>query len=267
VTLSPDVDRRPVLIIDALNLFMRHYVVNPTMSDAGTHMGGWLGFLKSLRLLTEKIHPKQVIVAWEGGGSSRRRAIFPQYKSNRKPQKLNRFYEDDIPDTTQNRDHQIRLIIESLKCVPVKQLYVADCEADDVIGYIARYKFSDDNLVIVSSDRDLYQLLSDRVTQWSPGQKRFITPSDVRQKFRICVQNFCLARAFIGDPSDAIPGIKGAGFKSLARMFPVLTDSEVTFDDIIELARIRANEKNPPKLCVNILESKDIFIRNWKLIY
>ena len=84
---------RPILVVDALNLFMRHFVVNPAMSDAGVHVGGWIGFLRSLRLLAEKIAPSQIIVAWEGGGSPRRRAIFADYKSNRRPQKLNRFYE------------------------------------------------------------------------------------------------------------------------------------------------------------------------------
>ena len=96
-----------VLIVDGLNVFMRHFVANPTMSSLGHHAGGVVGFLKNLRLLVDKIEPSEVIVVWEGGGSARRRAIYPEYKEKRKPQKLNRFYGSDIPDSVVNRSDQV----------------------------------------------------------------------------------------------------------------------------------------------------------------
>ena len=154
------IKKRPILIIDALNLFTRHYVVNPTMSTLGHHAGGTIGFLKAIRYLADKLLPIQIIVVWEGGGSPRRRAIFPEYKARRKPPKLNRFYGEDIPDSVENRDYQIALAIELLKNAPIMQVYVSDCEADDVIGYLAKYKLKDEECVIVSSDKDFYQLLS-----------------------------------------------------------------------------------------------------------
>ena len=60
--------RHPVLIIDGLNFFTRHFVVNPTMSGQGHHIGGTVGFLKGLRLLTEKLVTSHVVVVCEGGG-------------------------------------------------------------------------------------------------------------------------------------------------------------------------------------------------------
>ena len=217
---------RPVLLIDGLNVFTRHFVVNPTMSEQGNHVGGFVGFLKSLRLLCEKTDPSQVIVAWEGGGSARRRAIYPEYKHGRRPQKLNRFY-SDIPDTYHNRDNQVSLIIEALRHVPVMQLYVSDCEADDVIGYLTKNVLRDQKCVIVSSDKDLYQLLSDNVIQWSPGQKLFITSKHVKEKFGVHHSNFCTARCFTGDSSDGIPGVPRAGFKSLAKRIEILQNKEI----------------------------------------
>ena len=136
--------QRPVLLIDGLNVFMRHYVVNPSMSSLGYHVGGFTGFLNSLSRLCDRTRPSQVIVAWEGGGSARRRAIYSGYKKNRRPQKLNRYYLGDIPDTTKNRDNQIALSIAALKNTPVHQVYVQDCEADDVIGYLCNYKLKDE---------------------------------------------------------------------------------------------------------------------------
>ena len=70
-----------------------------------------------------------------------------------------------------------------LKHVPVSQIYVSDCEADDVISYLVKSMLREHNCVIVSSDKDYYQLLSEKVTQWSPGQKKFITPEIVHEKF------------------------------------------------------------------------------------
>ena len=259
--------RHPIIIIDSLNLFTRHFVVNPTMSRQGQQIGGFVGYLKGLKLLTEKMLPKRVVVVWEGGGSPRRRAIFPEYKQGSRPQKLNRYYDDgEIPDTYENRDFQIKMTIEALKHVPVQQVYVSDCEADDVIGYMCRHLFVGDQIVVVSSDKDLYQLIDDRVSQWSPGQKKFITPQEVHDKFGVWPTNMCVARSFVGDPSDAIPGVDGAGFKTLLKRFPFLGGSESrmiqdVLDDALHIPPPH------PKLIRNILECGDIVRRNWKLMH
>jgi len=259
--------KHPVIIIDSLNLFTRHFVVNPTMSRQGQQIGGFVGYLKGLKLLTEKLLPKRVVVVWEGGGSPRRRAIFPEYKQGSRPQKLNRYYDDgELPDTYENRDFQIKMTIEALKHVPVQQVYVSDCEADDVIAYMCRHLFVGDQIVVVSSDKDLYQLIDDRVSQWSPGQKKLITSEEVHDKFGVWPTNMCLARSFVGDPSDAIPGIEGAGFKTLLKRFPSLgrSESRLIQDVLDEALHIPPPH---PKLIRNILECGDIVRRNWKLMH
>lgn len=259
--------RRPVLLVDALNVFMRHFIANPTMSSHGHHAGGIAGFLKSIRHLVDQVDPSQVIVIWEGGGSARRRAIFKDYKSGRRPQRLNRFYEDDIPSTVENKNYQVTRCIDILKLVPVKQIYVPDCEADDVIGYLVKNTLSDQRCVIASSDKDYYQLISGRVIQWSPGQKKFISAGEVIRKFNISPENFCVARCFCGDGSDAIPGIKGAGFKTLAKRFPELSSSEFTsVEEILNLSEQRSSNSKI-KLYHNINEGRDVARRNWKLMY
>ena len=258
--------QNPIIIVDSLNLFTRHFVVNPTMSRQGQQIGGFVGYLKGLKLLTERLRPKRVVVVWEGGGSTRRRSIFPEYKQGSRPQKLNRYYEGDIPDTYENRDFQVRLTIEALKHVPVQQIYVSDCEADDVIGYMCRHLFRGDKIIVVSSDRDLYQLIDDRVSQWSPGQKKLITSEEVHDKFGVWPENICLARSFIGDQSDGIPGIAGAGFKTMIKRFPSLCEkSSLMVQDIFD----EATKLNGTKvqLIKNIVENQDIVMRNWKLMH
>ena len=260
-------DDRPVLIVDGLNLFMRHFVANPSMSELGHHIGGFVGFLKAIQHLCDRTSPSRVIVSWEGGGSPRRRAIYKNYKQNRRPQRLNRYYLNEIPDTVQNRDNQIVKLIEALNHVPVTQIYVSDCEADDVIAYLVKYTCKDKRCVIVSSDKDLYQLLSKRSIQWSPGQKKYITPKTLVEKFGISSTNFCTARCFVGDKSDGIDGVPHAGFRSLSKRFLKLAgDKFVSVGDIVKSAVNQSQDKNL-KLYESIIDNAAIARRNWKLMF
>ena len=258
---------RPVLIVDGLNFFIRHFVANPSISDHGHHIGGLVGFLKGLWHLCDRVSPSRIVVVWEGGGSPRRRAIYKNYKDKRRPQKLNRYYDDEIPNTTQNRNNQVTKIIEMLKYVPVSQVYVSDCEADDLIAYLTKYTFNEQRCVIVSSDRDLYQLLSKRVIQWSPGQRKFLTIKTLIEQVGISATNFCTARALIGDGSDKIDGVPRAGFASLAKRFPELSGNDfISVSEMINLAHQRVQDKKL-KLFESIIEHKKIAMRNWKLMY
>jgi DNA polymerase-1 len=255
---------RPVLLIDAYNLFCRSYAANPQMAN-GEHVGGTMGFLSSLGSIISMLRPSACMIVWEGGGSARKRAIFPDYKGRRKPQKFNRFYEGEIPDTRENMNWQIRLLISLLKFMPIRQLYISDCEADDVIGYMARYCFKDKDIVIVSADHDYYQLINHRVNVWSPNQKKLIDESFIIEKYSILPENFCLARCFDGDISDSIPGIKGIGLKTMAKRFPKLKESKVTLEEILQESSSLVQESKI-KIYKNILESKDMLRMNWRLM-
>ena len=107
---------------------MRHFAVNPSVNENGDHVGGTLGFLKGIQLLIDNLKPEEIYVAWEGGGSLRRRAIYKDYKKGKRPIKLNRYYEGDIPDTVENRNYQINLITKFLSLSGIRQIYVSDCE-------------------------------------------------------------------------------------------------------------------------------------------
>jgi 5'-3' exonuclease len=83
-----------VLIVDAMNTFIRNYVMDPSIGSDGFPIGGTRGFLKTLQKLIREIDPSQVVVVWDGGGGSKkRRTLLKQYKEGRKPIKLNRAYE------------------------------------------------------------------------------------------------------------------------------------------------------------------------------
>ena len=256
---------RPVLIVDAMNLFVRSYSAYPTMSSHGYQMGGSIGFLKTLRRIVSEQQPSAIYIAWEGGGSQRRRSLYSEYKMNRKPEKLNRFYEDDIPDTDENKQHQIIALLAMLKCVPACQIYVSDCEGDDVIAYLCRGLMRNVPKVIASSDKDLYQLLDDQTKIYSLHKKTYVTQPDVLIEFRVRAQNFALAKALCGDTSDNVPGIKGLGFKTVAKMYPFLgTEQEILLQEVIDYAAAHQEDSIVHR---RVVEQQEDLRRNWRLVF
>lgn len=260
---------RPILVIDALNSFSRHYCANPTMSENGEHAGGFAGFIKSVGSLCFQFSPKKVVIVWESGGNQKRRdSSGGSYKEGRRPQSLNRYYENDIPNTWENHNKQISLTIEALKCLPVQQIYVKNTEADDVIGYICKYKFPAEKIIVVSSDRDLYQLINDRVVQWSLNQKKIIDAQEVIAKFGCTPENFCSVRAFVGDSGDNIQGLKGAGFKTISKRFPEVSGHDfVSVQSLAESARKKIESGSRAAIYETMSSCADDARKNWRLMY
>lgn len=265
---NEDKSNETIVIVDALNLFTRHFCAHPALGVNGEHVGGIVGFLYGVIHLVEDFKPTKVIIVWEGGGSSKKRAIFKEYKSKRKPAKLNRFYSDDMPSTVENRNHQVSVLVDIIKNLPIDQIYIPDCEADDVIGYLCKYTYKDSKKVIISSDHDFYQLLDKKTIIHSPTWKKLVTSKTVIEKYGISPENFCLAKSICGDPADNIKGVPRVGFKTLAKRFPTLsTQEELTANEIVEIAKIEVSEGSTLKAITNISESLDLIKRNWRLIY
>ena len=255
------------LIVDGLNIFTRHFIANPSVSENGESVGGIIGTLYSLSSLSQRFKPDRIVVVWESGGSARKRAIYKDYKKGRKPQKLNRYYEGEIPDTVQNRNFQINTLISLMSKMSLLQVYVEDCEADDVIGYLCKYKLSDWKKVIVSSDKDFYQLLDTKTLIFSPTWKKFVSFKQVEEKFKITAENFCLAKSICGDVSDNIGGVKGVGFKVLAKRFPFLESRKnFTISDILTECTRQIESGSKVKVYKRVLDSEDVIRRNMKLI-
>jgi len=257
-----------VIIIDAYNLFTRHYVAHPGMSKNGEQIGGVVGFFNNVIRLVERINPEHIYVIWESGGSKRKRDLYPEYKKGRRPAKLNRYYED-IPDTIQNRNYQIKTLISLLDSFPITQIYVEDAEADDAIGYMAKYKLNNHHKVIISSDHDFYQLINDKLIIWSPTLKSFVNSAKVIERFKVHPNNFCLAKCITGDSSDNIPGVRGLSYKTLTKYFPkfsleadyLMTDF---FKDVTEISKIKKLKIVNELLKV---ETQDLIKRNWRLVH
>lgn len=261
--------KKPEIYIDGLNVFMRHFAANPSRSLNGQLCGGIFGFLKNIQYLSEKFKPIKIIVAWEGGGSLRRRNIDPNYKLGRRPIKLNRSeFNENIPDTVENRNWQLESLINILYKTPVTQIYVDDCEADDIISYLVKTKKSNQEKIIVTSDKDYYQLVCSNVKIWSPNKKILIDEKYIVDKWNVFPKNYCLVRCFSGDQSDGIKGVSGAGFKTMLKRFPELsTCNSINLNDIISESNNKIKNGSKLKLFKNIIDNTNEIHKNWKLMF
>ena len=256
-----------ILVIDALNMMYRNYIVDPSISTNGAPIGGLKGFMKSLQKLVREIKPDDIIICWDGeGGSQRRRAQNKDYKEGRKPIRLNRSTRNLSEDEEKENKfwQQIRLI-EYLNQLPITQLMLPSVEADDVIGYVTQYsKLKEDQKVIVSSDKDFLQLCNGNTILYRPIQKTILNESRVTEEYGIHPNNFALARAICGDKSDNIKGIQGAGLPTIAKRFPFMRDvKSATIDMIIDHC-----EEQEKKLMIHerILDNRDKISDNYKLM-
>ena len=256
-----------VLLIDGLNTFIRVFSAIPTTNEDGIHIGGIVGFLRSIGYTINMVRPTRTVIVFDGkGGSNRRRKIFPEYKMGRKMSvRLNRTTGVSL---TREDEHkmmiaQLNRVIEYLECLPLTITNVENVEADDVIGYCAKHLFKD-KVTIMSTDKDFLQLVDNRIKVYSPTKKLMYDEERIKNEYGIDAKNFLLYRILDGDKSDGIPGIKGAGLKTLLKVFPYLeSPHQFTIEDIMKSSD--AN-KDKYKICETIVKEKDQMFLNKKLM-
>ena len=280
-----------ILMIDGLNLFFRNFSILNMVNPDGVHVGGLGGFFRSLGAMIRQMQPTQVYVIFDGVGSSNnRKNLLPEYKSGRDIQRITNWDAFDNKDDEDDAkiDQMVR-IIQYLKTLPVKVVVLDKVEADDIIAYLSNVipQKKEDKVFIVSSDKDFLQLINENVIVYRPMEKEFYTEETVIEKFKMTPHNFILYKTLMGDNSDKVAGIKGLGPKKLYKLFPELSERDLTLDDIYDIcekkykenviyARILQNfssietnfkimdlskpmiDKNDEKYLDSVVESKDI---------
>ena len=256
-----------IMIIDALNQFLRGYIVNPSLSLNGDPIGGTAGFLKILQKLCRDIKPDKIVICWDGkGGSRKRKLVNKNYKEGRKPLRLNR----DIKNLTEKEELQNKIwqqlrLIEYLNNFPVTQLVFDEVEADDVISLVAQLPdFKGWQKVIVSSDKDFFQLLDNETVILRPTQNEVLNKHAIVEKFGIHPTNFALARAIVGDKSDNLEGVKGVGLPTVANRLPFLSE-EKTYT-IQEVKEFCESSNSTLKAYTSIVENQKVIEENYKLM-
>jgi DNA polymerase-1 len=240
---------KKTLLVDGDNLFKIGFHGARDLYNDGEHLGGIYHFINILRKFLEEHNHDKVVVFWDGeSNSSIRKSIYPQYKANRR-QDMNEFkYESYLQQKVRVKQY--------LEEIFVRQVEMVDNEADDLMAYYTQIA-TDEDIIIFSADKDLTQLISERVTIYSPISKQYYKDGDMItiNKVDIPHYNVLLTKIFTGDKSDNINGIEGLGEKTLIKYFPQVQEKPCTVEEILSYAR-NIEQKKPIKTLNNILTGK-----------
>ena len=261
------VEGERILMIDGLNLFFRNFAMMNMVNPDGVHIGGLGGFFRSLGAEIRRVDPTQVYVIFDGAGSANaRKNLLPEYKSGRDLQRITNWDAfDDIEDEHDAKVDQMVRVIQYLKTLPVKTITLPKVEADDVIAYLSDIipEKPEDKVFIVSSDKDFLQLINKNVIVYRPMEKEFYTEETVVEKFNMSPHNFILYKTLMGDNSDKVKGVKGLGEKKLRKLFPELSERDLSLDDIYNICESKFKEN---VIYARVIQHIDELEKNYKIM-
>ena len=256
-----------VLVIDALNMFLRAFIVDPSLSQHGQPIGGIKGSIKILQKLVRITKPNEIVICWDGpNGSQKRKTLNSGYKEGRKPLRLNR----SVHNLTENEEIQNKVwqqmqVIEYFNQMPIIQLILERVEADDIISYVCNSRHYDGwQKVIVSNDKDFLQLCDDETVVYRPTTDKIETKKTVIESLGIHPTNMALARAMDGDASDNLPGVNRVGMKTIATKLPFMKEERsITVDELIEYCETKESKL---KVFKTIAESRKLIEHNYDMM-
>ncbi len=198
---SPQSDRPRLFLIDGYsNIFRAFYAIRNLSNSRGEPTNAVYGFVQMLRKLLREENPELVGVALDVGKTFRNEK-FEDYKANRRP----------MPEDLASQLPWVRRVLEAYR-IPILEL--AGYEADDVLGTLSCRAAADGyDVVLVSADKDLMQLVEPRVSLYHTGRNKLYGPQEVTEDFGVPPEKVVDVLALMGDSIDNIPGVPGIGEK------------------------------------------------------
>ncbi len=230
---------KPVLfLIDANGLCYRaYYAVKGLVNSKGQATNAVFGFTNILRKILSDFKPTHVAACFDAGKQTHRTTQFADYKAKRQ----------SMPDDLVT---QLPLIKEVLKGYRISILEQEGYEADDIMATLARrYSSQGMDIVIVSEDKDMGQLVGPQVRLYSSRQEKFLDTKDIEEKFGVRPNQITDYLGLAGDASDNIPGVEGVGDVSARKLLSQFNTIEEMYAHVDQIAS--------PKLVSKLLDSKE----------
>ncbi len=239
ITDNNNMTKKHLLLIDGSGFIFRAYHALPPLSDpSGTPVGAVVGFMNMLGKLMEGSKHTHAAVIFDAARITFRNRLYPEYKAHRPPAP-----EDLIP--------QFSLVREATRAMNLPAIEMEDYEADDIIAtYAAQARKENMEVTIVSSDKDLMQLIGGGVQMFDAMKNKVIDAAQVIEKFGVPPEKVVEVLALIGDSSDNVPGVAGIGPKTAAEL--------ITKYGSVENLLEHAAEIKQPKRRDTIINSADM---------
>ncbi len=224
-------DKEHLVLVDGSGYIFRAYHGLPPLTRGdGTPVGAVYGFTNMLLKLKDLIPCDHMAVIFDAGRYSFRNEMFADYKANRDAPP-----EDLVP--------QFALVREATKAMALPCIEQEGFEADDIIAsYAVAGEKAGMEVTIVSSDKDLMQLITDNIRMWEPMKQRAISYEQVKEKFGVMPDKVVEVQALIGDKVDNVPGVPGIGPKTAAELIDRFGDLETTLQRAEEVTQNKRRE-------------------------
>ena len=222
-----------VFLIDGSGfIFRAYYGIKADMhSPDGTPVNAVFGFTRMLMKLIEDTDADHIAVVFDRARKTFRSDIYPDYKANRDAPP-----EDLIP--------QFELVRDATRALNVASVDMEGFEADDLIATYTRLAVEQGaEVTIVSSDKDLMQLVGPTVTMFDAMKNKIIGSNEVKEKFGVSPDRVIDVQALAGDSSDNVPGVKGIGIKIAAELINEYGDLDTLLEKAHEIKQPKRREK------------------------
>lgn len=226
-----------IVLIDGHSIINRAFYGVPDLTNKdGLHTNGIFGFVNILLKILEEEKPDYLTVAFDVHHPTFRHEMYTEYKGTRKgmPQELH---------------EQVPVLKELLKAMGIKIMELPGYEADDLLGTVAkRSEAKNMDVLVVSGDRDLLQIVTDNIRVCIPKTKRGTTEyenyytKDVQEKYGLLPLQIIELKALMGDSSDNIPGVPGIGEKTATAILQQYETVENAHAHLEEIKPKRAKE-------------------------
>ncbi|CRZ33804.1 DNA polymerase I [Herbinix hemicellulosilytica] len=245
-------ENKKLVLIDGHSILFRAFYGLPDLTTSkGQHTNAILGFLNILYKILDEEKPDYLAVAFDTHHPTFRNEMFDEYKGTRKP----------MPDELRE---QVPVMKELLKAMNISVIEKPGFEADDILGTLATKAEKEGYQVsLVSGDRDLLQLASDKIKVRIPKTKQTGTEiedyfaNDVMEKYNVTPKQFIDMKGLMGDKSDNIPGVPGVGEKTAQKLIVEYKSIENLYEHIDEL--------KPGKITNALMENKELAFLSKKL--
>ena len=228
-----------VFLIDGSGfIFRAYYGIKADMTNpAGTPVNAVFGFTKMVMKLIDDTNADHIAIMFDKARKTFRSDIYAEYKANRGAPP-----DDLIP--------QFDLVRDAAKALNVVALDMDGYEADDLIAtYTRQAREQGADVTIVSSDKDLMQLVGPGVVMLDAMKNKIIGPDEVMEKFGVGPDKVIDVQALAGDSSDNVPGVRGIGVKTAAQLINEYGD--------LDAVLARAEEIKQPKRRQSLIDEAD----------
>ncbi|MCU9614178.1 DNA polymerase I [Caldibacillus lycopersici] len=224
-----------VVLIDGNSIAYRAFFALPLLNnDKGIHTNAIYGFTMMLMKILEEEKPSHVLVAFDAGKTTFRHSTYKEYKGGRQK-------------TPPELSEQFPYIRELLKAYGIVHYELENFEADDIIGTLSKQAENEGfEVTIVSGDKDLTQLASDKttvcVTRKGVTDIEKYTPAHIAEKYGLSVQQIVDMKGLMGDSSDNIPGVPGIGEKTAIKLLKEFSTVENLLESIDQVSGKKVKE-------------------------